>query len=393
MKTEIGIVLRAALLLLWAGTASAQSPEEAMKLVEGRQVPNRQGLDPWTLAELLDELGVPGVSVAVIRDFEIHWAKGYGTADVETGAPVTPDTLFQAASISKPVAAMAALKAVELDAFALDADINTVLESWTLPMGEWSGGPAVTPRMLLSHSSGLGDGFGFPGYHPDDELPTVVEILDGRAPSNVGVVRMERAPMSAYKYSGGGVTVMQLALEDALDEPFPAILDRLVLKPLGMTHSAYEQPLGPERDRQAARAHDRSGGARDAKWHVYPELQAAGLWTTPSDLARLAIEVQRTLRGESQRVLSPVSMREMVRPVGVGDYAVGFRIEKIGQGWYFGHGGSNWGFRCDLIAHVAKGYGVAIMTNGDNGGLVVRELRERIARAYGWDTLDKPVPR
>ena len=393
MKTIGRMVLGAALTLVGAGLVLAQTPQEAMRLVEGPQRPNRQGFDPWTVGELLDELGVPGVSVAVIRDFEIHWAKGYGIADVETGAAVTPDTLFQAASISKPVAAMAALKAVELDAFGLDADINTILESWKLPMGEWASGPAVTPRMLLSHSSGLGDGFGFPGYHPDDDLPTVIQILDGQEPSNVGVVRMERAPMSAYKYSGGGVTIMQLALEEALDEPFADALDRLVLEPLGMTNSAYEQPLGPERDRHAARAHDGSGEAQDAKWHVYPELQAAGLWTTPTDLARLAIEVQRTLRGESQRVLSTVTMREMVRPVGVGNFAVGFRVSKLGEGWYFGHTGSNWGFRCELIAHVAKGYGVAIMTNGDNGGPMVRELRERIARAYGWDTLDKPVPR
>ena len=128
-------------------------------------------------------------------------------------------------------------------------------------------------------------------------------------------------------------------------------------------------------------------------WHVYPEHAAAGLWTTPTDLARFAIEVQRALRGPRGAVLTQASAREMTTPVGVGPFGVGFTVEKDGEGWYFSHGGSNWGFRCLLVAHVRKGYGVAIMTNGDNGGQGNAELLERVAAAYGWDTLDKPLPR
>jgi CubicO group peptidase (beta-lactamase class C family) len=195
------------------------------------------------------------------------------------------------------------------------------------------------------------------------------------------------------KYSGGGVTIMELALVDALGKPFPRILEEWVLGPVGMTESAFEQPLGPKRDAKAARAHDGQGEAMDAKWHVYPELEAAGLWTTSVDLAKLAIEVQKSLRNESNRVLTRESVREMMEPVGVGDYAVGFEISKMGEGWYFGHGGGNWGFRCDLEAHKVKGYGVAIMTNGDNGGILIRELKDRMARAYDWDSIDKPIPR
>ncbi len=165
------------------------------------------------------------------------------------------------------------------------------------------------------------------------------------------------------------------------------------MEPISMEQSAYEQPLSPERDRQAARAHDGEGKAMDTKWHVYPELAAAGLWTTPTDLAKFAIEAQKSLRNESNRVLSQTMVKEMLNPVGVGDYAVGFNVSKKGQGWYFGHGGSNWGFRCRLVAHKVKGYGVAIMTNGSNGGGVLDVLVERVARAYSWDSLDKPVPR
>ncbi len=341
----------------------------------------------------MEKFRVPGVSVAVIKDFAIHWAKGYGVADVSSGAPVTHETMFQAASISKPVSAMAVLRAVQEGKLSLDRDINTILKSWKLPTGDFTREHPVTLRTLLSHTSGLGDGFGFPGYHPQDKLPTVAQILNGEKPSNTGKVFMERPPLTAFKYSGGGTVVVQLALTDVVGKPFPEIVKEWVLDPIGMTQSAYEQPLTPERDRHAARAHSSRGQAMDAKWHVYPELEAAGLWTTPSDLARLAIEVQSSLHGKSSRVLSMAMVKEMVTPVGVGDYAVGFNISKQGQGWYFGHGGSNWGFQCDLVAHRLKGYGVAIMTNADSGGPVISELRARVAAAYNWDSLDKPVPR
>jgi CubicO group peptidase (beta-lactamase class C family) len=373
--------------------ADDSSPAVMMARIENAQVPNRQGLDGSTLRQVMERFHVPGVSVAVIKDFAIHWAKGYGVADVETGAAVENNTLFQAASISKPVAAMAVVRAVQDGRFALDDNVNTILKSWKVPESELTRGHPVTPRALLSHTSGLGDGFGFPGYHPSAPRPTVVEILNGSKPSNVGPVLMERPPFTAFKYSGGGVTVMQLAMMETFPDPYAALLQRLVLGPIGMSDSTYEQPLSSERDKHAARAHNGSGRAMDAKWHVYPELAAAGLWTTSVDLAKFAIEVQKTALGRSSTVLTQASVREMLLPVGVGDYAVGLSVTKIGQGWYFGHGGSNWGFQCDLIAHRLKGYGVAIMTNGDAGRPVIDEIRTRVATVYGWDSLDKPVLR
>jgi CubicO group peptidase (beta-lactamase class C family) len=373
--------------------AADASPAAMMRLIEGVQSPDRQGLDGLTLEQVMERVHVPGVSIAVIKDFEVHWAKGYGIADVQSGSRVDADTIFQAASISKPVAAMAAVRAAQDGRFSLDGDINTILKSWRLPESEFTRGHPVTPRALMSHTSGLGDGFGFPGYHPSAPRPTLVQILDGSAPSNVGPVVMERAPLTAEKYSGGGVTLMQLAMMDATGTPYAEMMQAVVLGPIGMTHSAYEQPLSAEHDRHAARAHDGRGRAMDTKWHVYPELAAAGLWTTPTDLAKFAIDVQKTALGRSSRVLTRASVLEMLTPVGVGDYAVGLGIAKTGQGWYFGHGGSNWGFQCDLLAHRVKGYGVAIMTNGDSGRAVINEVRARVAAAYGWDSLDKPVPR
>ena len=199
--------------------------------------------------------------------------------------------------------------------------------------------------------------------------------------------------MTFFEYSGGGVTVMQQALADARQRPFEEILQEDVLGPLGMRSSSYVQPIAPERDRNAARAHSRAGESMGPKFHVYPELAAAGLWTTPTDLARFAIEVQKSAHGESNRVLSRATVQEMLSPVGVGPFAVGFTIARTGEGWYFSHGGSNWGFRGLLLAHKVKGYGLVVMTNADQGGAVMTEVSRRIQSAYEWDSVAQPVTR
>jgi CubicO group peptidase (beta-lactamase class C family) len=381
-------ILGAFIVLLATCAIAAQTPAPA-------PAPLPKGpLSEEVVHALLKQFSVPGVSIAVIEDFEIHWAKGYGVADVATGAAVTIDTMFQAASISKPVAAMVSMKAVQDGRFTLDQDITTILRSWKLPdeAGHTRVRP-VTPRALLSHTSGTGDGFGFPGYAIADALPTPQQILDGVSPSNRRPVRLERPPMTGYKYSGGGSVMQQLAVTDAVGRPFAPLADDMVLGPIGMSNSTYEQPLPAARHKQSARAHNRAGARMGDPWHVYPELAAAGLWTTPTDLAKFLIEVQTTVAGRSTRVLTRPMMLEMVTPVGVGPYAVGFAIEKQGEGWYFGHGGSNWGFQCYMTAHRLKGYGAVVMTNGDAGGMLAQDIVRKIQAAYAWDVLDKPIPR
>ena len=303
-----------------------------------------------------------------------------------TDAPVTQETRFQAASISKPVTAFAVLRAADSGKLSLDEDVNKYLKSWKVPVNEYTEG-GVTLRALLSHTSGTGDGFDFPGYNPSAKLPSLEQVLDGKPPSNVGPVFWE-----AQKYSGGGIEIVQVVLQDAYGKPFAEIMQELVLGPVGMTNSTYEQPLPATADQGAARAHDKDGKAMDAKWHVYPEQAAAGLWTTPTDLAKLGIEVQKALRGES-KLLSRRTALEMVAPTGAGRFAIGFAIEKRGEGWYFVHDGSNWGFRSDLAMHRLKGYGIVVMTNSDSGGQIISEIEARVAAAANWDSLDKPVPR
>ena len=359
--------------------------------VEAAQSPNRQGFDPYTIQEMMKLFHVPGVSIAVVRDFKVQWTKTYGAADVVTDAPVTQETRFQAASISKPVTAFAVLRAVDSGKLSLDEDVNNYLKSWKVPVNEYTEG-GVTLRALLSHTSGTGDGFGFPGYNPSAKLPTLEQVLDGKPPSNVGPVFWERPPFTAQKYSGGGIEIVQVVLQDAYGKPFAEIMQELVLGPVGIANSTYEQPLPATADQSAARAHDKDGKVMDAKWHVYPEQAAAGLWTTPTDLAKLGIEVQKALRGES-KLLSRRTALEMVAPTGTGPFAIGFAIEKRGEGWYFVHDGSNWGFRSDLAMHRLKGYGIVVMTNSDSGGQIISAIEARVAAAANWDSLDKPVPR
>jgi len=386
-----GLLLAALLLPFPLG--AVQELAEVTQQIEAPRTPGAAGPEGLPLAELLEAAGVPGVSVAVVHDFQLHWSRAFGVADVETGVPVQEETLFQAASISKPVTAMAALRLVREGRMALDGDVNGMLRSWQVPLRPEHDVTPVTPRSLFSHTSGADDGFGFPGYDPAAPRPDLHGILNGEAPSNVGPVHFARPPYQAYKYSGGGTTIMQLALTELTDRPFAALMEATVLSPLGMTRSSFQQPLSSEWTTHAARAHDGAGRARSAPWHVYPEQAAAGLWTTATDLARFIAEVQQAALGPEGAVLDRAMALEMITPVGVGPYGVGLALEKRGEGWYFSHSGSNRGFRGLILGHVRKGYGVAILTNADNGREVIDELLARVAAAYGWDMLDGPLRR
>ncbi|RZA35967.1 MAG: class A beta-lactamase-related serine hydrolase [Lysobacteraceae bacterium] len=328
----------------------------------------------------MDRLKVPGVSVAVIRGGKIAWAKGYGVTHAG-GTPVTPRPLFQAASISKPVAAMAALKMVGAGQLDLDADINTVLASWKLPPG-----PARRPvslRQLLSHTAGTTVS-GFRGYAAAEQVPTLLQVLDGAAPANSGKVRIEGTPGDAWNYSGGGYPVVQQAMIDRSGRPFDALMEETVLKPLGMSDSSFAQPLPAPLLARAALPHTAQGTAVAGGPHTYPELAAAGMWTTPSDVARFALAVQRAAAGGSG-VLSPTSIRTMLRPV-MNDYALGLEIDGKAPQHAFSHGGSNEGYQNSMYAYVARGDGVVVMTNGDAGAELAHEVIRAIAAEYRWPT-------
>jgi CubicO group peptidase (beta-lactamase class C family) len=369
-----------------AGVSSAQTapPPEIQAVERGLQPPVLlKGDKPWTLEERMRFYHVPAVSIAVWDGQKILWAKAYGLADADAMTRATETTLFQAGSISKPVAAAGILVEVERGKLALDKNINDSLKSWKVPDNDFTKKTPVTLAELLSHTAGM-TVHGFPGYAAGRDVPTVVQVLDGAPPANTAPIRVDTPPGSEYRYSGGGYTIAQLALTDVEGKPFPQILAEAVLKPLGMAESTYEQPLPPGLLRSAAAGHDAQGRAIPGKRHTYPEMAAAGLWTTPSDLARFALGLERSLEGKTGGVLSKEMARKMVTPV-LRNYGLGLAIEKRGPGTYFTHDGANEGFRNLMIANRDKGYGAAIMTNGDSGSALMFEVVRSIAAAYRWD--------
>lgn len=338
---------------------------------------------PLTIDERLRFYHVPGVSVAVINNGRLEWARAWGEAQFGTGIPVDTSTLFQAASISKPVTAAGALQLVERGALQLDEDVNRWLRSWKVPESEFTAVEKVTLRRLLSHSAGTTVS-GFPGYAAGAAVPSLVPLLNGEPPANTGAVRVDTVPGSRFRYSGGGTSVVQLLITDVTGRPFPEFMERQVLDPAGMHHSVFAQPLPTERLHKAAAGHRRDGAPIPGMFHTYPEMAAAGLWSTPSDLARFAIEIQRALAGDSGRILPPEMARRMVTPQ-AGNYGLGFWIEGAGDSLWFSHGGSNAGFRSNLVASGQRGSGAVVMTNGDRGSDLADEILRSIAREYGWN--------
>jgi CubicO group peptidase (beta-lactamase class C family) len=325
---------------------------------------------------------VPGVSLAVINGGVIEWARGYGVVEAGTARPVTIETLFQAASISKPVAAMGALRLVEEGKLSLDEDINKYLTSWKVPENEFTKEKKVTLRGLLSHSAGM-TVHGFRGYQSDEPAPALLQVLNGEKPANSAPIRVDILPGSRWRYSGGGISVMQQMIIDVTGKPFPEFMRRAVLDKLGMKHSTYEQPLPKTFSRNVAAGHRATGEIIKGKWHTYPEMAAAGLWTSASDLARFAIEIQKSKAGKSNRVLSAGMTNQMLTLV-KGDYGLGVGLRGAGNTLSFAHGGSNEGFRCFLFAYAETGQGMVVMTNGDGGAPLANEIIRSIAREYGW---------
>ncbi|MDQ6829010.1 MAG: beta-lactamase family protein [Gemmatimonadota bacterium] len=335
----------------------------------------------YTIAQRMQHYHVPGVSIAVINGGRIEWARGYGVREFGGTTPVDTSTIFQAGSISKPVAATAALRLVEQHKLDLDADINSELHSWKVPSNEFTKSKPVTLRAILTHSGGL-TVHGFPGYDVDAPVPTVVQVLDGTKPANTAAVRVDVAPGSIWRYSGGGITIAQLAMTDVTGRTFPDLMRELVLAPAGMTHSTYENPLPASFARFAASGHEKLDTPVHGKYHTYPEMAAAGLWTTASDLARWAIEMQRAYSGQSTRLLSQAMAKQMLSRQ-FGQWGLGVAVSGAGDTATFGHGGRDEGFVAQVTATIEGGRGFVILTNGVSGALL-EEIGRSIGDAYGW---------
>jgi len=342
-----------------------------------------QPSQPMKLAERMQFYKTPGVNIAFINNGRIEWARGYGVREAGKREQVTTETLFQAGSISKPVTAIAALRLVQAGKLNLDEDVNRKLVSWKVPENEFTKEKKVTLRGLLSHSAGVNVS-SFVGYLMNEQVPTLRQILDGEKPANTPPIRVEQVPGNGFRYSGGGYTIVQQILIDVEKKPFPDLMSALVLKPLKMKHSTFEQqPLTKHLANLAAPGHNYNGETLAGKWRILPEMAAAGLWTTPSDLARLVIEVQRAQAGRSDKFLSPATVNQMLT-VQSGNWGLGFSVEGAGRTRRFSHGGSTLEINSYLVAYTQTGQGAVIMTNSLRGERLISELLRSIAREYGW---------
>jgi CubicO group peptidase (beta-lactamase class C family) len=382
--------------------------EKRIQRVESGLLLSNTSGHPGPTMKLVDRMQsykTPGVSIAVINDGKLEWARGYGVLEVGSNRPVTTETRFQACSISKPTSAMAAVYLVQRGRLNLDEDINQKLVSWKVPENEFTKDKKVTLRRLLSHTAGLTVS-GLRGYASDEQVPALSQILDGIKPANSAPIRVDMIPGTQWRYSGGGFLALQQLLIDVTGNPFPDVMRELVLQKLEMKHSTFQQPLPMNLRAQAASGHKENGEKVEGGWFIYPEMAAGGLWTTPSDLARFAIELQNSKAGKSNRVLSvemanqmlfgqmeefPVEMVSKRYGREIRNQGLGFRLEGKGRSARFSHHGGNEGYRCFLVAYSDLGQGAVVMTNSDNGFELVQEIIRSIAREYGW--VDYPFDR
>jgi CubicO group peptidase (beta-lactamase class C family) len=341
--------------------------------------------EKWTLAEGMAQSHVPGISIAVIDNGQIDWARGFGVKQAGTADPVSTSTLFEAQSISKAVTATATLVLVNSGRLSLDKSPNDYLKSWKLAYNEYQAQEEVTLRRILSHSSGLTVG-GFAGYRVGEPLPSLLQILNGEKPANNPPIRVDFVPGSKFRYSGGGAEVMQQLLLDVTGQPFPELMKRLVLTPVGMTSSSYEQPLPQARWAEAASGHDGEGTVVKGKWPIQPEMAAGGLWTTPTDLAKWELAITSAWKGEQNKLFSKRIATEMLT-VQKAPYGLGVEVEGTGPSLEFSHGGSNFGFRAQVVMFPAVGKGAVIMANGDRADWVISSLIKSIASEYDWPAL------
>jgi CubicO group peptidase (beta-lactamase class C family) len=331
---------------------------------------------------LLAKHAIPGASIALIENRKIAWARGYGVKELGGTEQAGATTLFQAGSISKSVAALGALVLVQQGRLQLDADVNARLVSWKVPRNSFTEQQPVTMRLLLSHRAGV-TVHGFPGYAAGMPVPSLLQVLNGQSPANTRPIVVDLLPGSRFRYSGGGYTILQQLMIDVVGRSFPDMMEQLVLGPLGMAHSTYRQPLPVDRRGEAATAHQ-SRGPLPRKWHTYPEMAAAGLWTTAEDVAKFALGVEAAWNGESGAILTRRMAQEMLTRQAGGDYGLGLIVRGSGRTLSFAHDGVNAGFESRLIAYPETGQGAVVMVNRNGTAQLRKALVELLGTEYHW---------
>jgi len=325
--------------------------------------------------------GVPSVSIAVIQNGKIAWAKAYGMADETTKRAADTNTIYQVASMSKCLNAYCIMRLVQEGRLSLDTDIRQYLHSWKFPDNELSKNAVIAIRGLLSHTAGLSV-HGFKGYLHSETIPTINEMLNGTTPANSGKIEAILQPGTKVEYSGGGILITRKILQDNIAENYDSLLENYVLRPLGMINSTFSQPLTAQYKDFAA-AYNENRKEIPGKYYIYPEKSPDGLWATASDYARFIISIQHSITGRQPALLNNQIITEMLTPV-LENSALGFFITSKGEQKYFGHSGSNIGFKCAYNGSFTSGNGVVVLTNSDKGGNLAGEIIKKVAYVYQW---------
>ena len=328
---------------------------------------------------------VPGVSLAVIDANAVEWSRTYGDKDALIRQPLTRETMFQAGAFSQMMTAAAALKLAEAGKIDLDADVGAWLKSWRLPPASESGlGSKISLRSLLTHSAGLSDHV-YIGYAQGDPLPTAGQILDGAPPANGGPAWVPASRKSALRtrYSEPGYLVAGQALTDVSGMAFPALMDASIIGPLGLKNSTFALPLPDDLRARAATGHTREGQPVKGLWNNYPEAAAKGLWTPPDDFAAFLLDLLGSAAGTPGKILSQASARAMLSAQAE-SYGFGVVVEGKDDDILFDLRGKTRGYACFMAVYPAKRQGAVIMTNSDNGFLLIQEIMAALSEAYGW---------
>ncbi|TXS90780.1 beta-lactamase family protein [Parahaliea maris] len=389
----------AILLAVWMTASSTLGADS-----EARPVENSTEVPPALAAAintLLQEHHVPGASVAVMDGYRILWAQGFGVASLTGAQPVTVHTRFQACSLSKPVAVRALLTLVDAGKVELDQPANRYLKRWQIPNNSTFKGDIITVRQLVTHSAGLSASF-YPGYRPGEKLPdTLTDMLNGEPPTTSEPVEPIFEAGSQWRYSGGGLLVVQLLIEDVTGQAFAAFMQSTVLNPLQMADSTYVSPYPEALLAVSAVGYAQDGTLVPGGYREYPAAAVAGLWTTASDLARSMIALQKNVNGLEPGFVSRTLARDMLTPQETGlppqiekiptftpQMGLGYLLEgrdpNTGKPTRFWHWGDNPGYKALQVATLEGGRGVVILTNSDAGVAVTRPIAERVADYYGW---------
>ncbi|HXB39909.1 MAG TPA: serine hydrolase domain-containing protein [Bacteroidia bacterium] len=348
-----------------------------------------EGTTNWSLEERMKFYKAKGVSIAVIKNYKVEWAKAYGWADSAEKRPATVQTLFQAASNSKSLNSLAVLKLMEEGKLKLDTDINVYLKSWQFPYDSLSKGEKIIIANLLNHTGGLSTA-GFPGYSKKDTLPSLLQILNGKRPANSPPVKSLFEPGLKFQYSGGGVEISQLMIQDITGLPYAEYMQKNILQPLGMNQSFFTQPPPAEKAKQMASGYYGDGKQVPEKYKIYPEMAAAGLWTNPSDLAKYVIETQLSLQGKSNKIISKAATKLRLTPFIDSAATLGVFVTNRSGVKYFMHGGGNEGFVSQYVGSLENGNGVVVMINNNNSGLL-DEIINSVAITYRWPNFYQPA--